>query len=131
MPATTSPALTALAELMSHAALGEHRFTLIHLVGEWLRDAGFGQICYYPSALDVSADTPAHASFFRQVWMLLHQVKPFLLEQGVITPEAFETLIAQVQRELHEPSFCGLCLLVTVLGEKSRHEGKDVARACS
>ena len=135
MPATTSPALAALAALMSQAARVdlpcEHRFTLIHLMGRWLRDAGFGQIRYYPSVLEVSADAPAHAPFFRQVWMLIRQARTFLLDQSVITSEVFEALTAQVQRELHETSFCGLCLLMTVRGEKSHDGRKVVARACS
>ena len=48
MPATISPALAALAALMSRAARVElpceHRFTVIHLMGRWLRDAGFGPL---------------------------------------------------------------------------------------
>jgi ubiquinone/menaquinone biosynthesis C-methylase UbiE len=135
MPATTSPALAVLASLMSRAAHielpCEHRFTVIHLMGRWLRDAGFGQIRSAASVLEVSVDTPAHASFFRQVWMLIHQAGPFLLEQGVITSEALEALFEQVQHELHEPSFCALCLLVTVQGEKDHDERKAGARACS
>jgi hypothetical protein len=104
---------------------------VIHLMGRWLRDAGFGQIRSAAAVLEVSADTPDHASFFRQLWMLIHQAGPFLLEQGVITSETLEALFEQVQRELHEPSFCGLCLLVTVRGEKDHDKREDGTRACS
>jgi SAM-dependent methyltransferase len=135
MPATTSPALATLAALFSHAVQAEtswhfpceHRFTLTHLMGRWLRDAGFERIRYFPYVLDASAGTPAHPSFFRQVWVVMRQARSFLIGKGVITAEAFEALSSQVQRELHEQFFCGLCLIVTVRGEKGMTKGQNDA----
>ena len=98
------------------------------MLGRWLRDAGCGGhpetppyshwrkekrvISETASAIDVSAGQPAHEDFVRQARRFAYRVKPLLLRTGVIEEMEHVTLCGQLEGELSDPAFCGLCLLL-------------------
>jgi ubiquinone/menaquinone biosynthesis C-methylase UbiE len=84
------------------------------MMGSWLRKAGYRHIRHFPTAIEVSYGTDAHGCFVHTVECFAQQIKPFLLAQGVIATDNYEPLVAQVHDDLHQESFCGLCMLLTV-----------------
>lgn len=134
-PLTNSPALERLIALTCHAlGLAECRCTplslLTHaehtlcrlgitpLLASWFHAAGYQQVQQVLTAIEVSAGMEAHLCFTLQVEAFAQQIKPFLLEQGVITAGAYEQLCTQVEAEVQQDTFCGLCFLLSVLGQK-------------
>ena len=57
--------------------------------------------------------------FVRQAYVFGNQVLPFLLQTKVTTASEFEEVFGQMQKEIRDESFCGLCFLRTVVGVKS------------
>jgi hypothetical protein len=88
------------------------------LLGSWLRKAGFQPISNMPYAIEVSAGMQAHPHFVQLALAFSHQIKPFLLRTGVMSEPAFEELIQQMEGELQAPTFCGICFLLRVSGQK-------------
>lgn len=88
------------------------------MMGRWLREAGYQSLASIPTAIEVSAGTKAHPVFVRQVEVFGQQIRPFLLEQGVIGEDALRHLCFQVLEEVQQDRFCGLCFVLTVLGCK-------------
>jgi ubiquinone/menaquinone biosynthesis C-methylase UbiE len=95
---------------------------IIHLLGSWFQQAGYQRVQQVPTAIDVSFGTEAHPCFTRQVEAFLLHIRPWLLTQKVITPEAFAQIARQVEAEVRQESFCGLCWLLSVLGQKPAGE---------
>jgi ubiquinone/menaquinone biosynthesis C-methylase UbiE len=93
------------------------------LLGSWLRKAGFQPPSNMPSAIEVSAGTQAHPYFVQLALAFSHQIKPFLLRMGVMSEPAFEELIQQMEGELQAPTFCGICFLLRVSGQKLEAPG--------
>lgn len=87
------------------------------LMGQWLRKAGYQHIRHFPTAIEVSTGTTAHSHFARQVAVFGRRILPFLLTQGVTTEADAELLLAQVEEELQEERFCGLCMMLTVCAQ--------------
>jgi ubiquinone/menaquinone biosynthesis C-methylase UbiE len=135
-PITNSPALERLIALTCHALdLAECHCTPLSLLthaehtlrrhlgitpmlGSWFRAAGYQQVQQVLTAIEVSAGMEAHLCFTLQVEAFAQQIKPFLLEQGVVTAGAYEQLCTQVEGEVRADTFCGLCFLLSVLGQK-------------
>lgn len=88
------------------------------MLGNWLHEAGYQEVQQVPTAIVVSSGAEAHPCFALQVEAFTRQVTPFLLAQGVITPDAYEQLCLQVEAEVQQETFCALCSLLSVLGQK-------------
>jgi len=122
-PLTTSPACQHLSSLVAHALQAAGRaFTPGHALGitphmgHWLRDAGYRITQDQAYAIEVSAGSKGHEMFARQAYVFGYQVRPFLLETKARTATEFEKVFAQMQKEIWDESFCGLCFLRTVVG---------------
>jgi hypothetical protein len=88
------------------------------MMGSWLRETGYQNVQHCATALEVSAGTGMHPCFVRQVEVFGRQIRPFLLEQEVITEDACEQLLSQVQEEVQQDTFCGLCFVLTTCAHK-------------
>ncbi|HVB23442.1 MAG TPA: class I SAM-dependent methyltransferase [Ktedonobacteraceae bacterium] len=89
------------------------------MMGSWLRHAGCWTVESFPLAIEVSAETPSHPLFLRQVEDFVQQIAPFLCTRQVIAADALAHLLAQVVQEVQREDFCGLCWLLTVYGYKA------------
>jgi SAM-dependent methyltransferase len=136
MPITTSAALTELTAHLAHAVslsgqpgpLCEHRSSVIHLMGAWLRQAGFEEIRHHATLIDVSAGAASYACFLRQSWVIAQQARTLLLKRGILTKQAAAELLRRLRHEIQERHFYGVCLVVTVRGKRGHaaqpEEGK-------
>ena len=89
---------------------------LTPMMSGWLRHAGCDEVEAFPVPLEVSAGTPAHATFVQQVAVCGHQLAPWLCQHGGTTNEALARLLTQVMEEIQREDFCGLCWLLTLHG---------------
>jgi ubiquinone/menaquinone biosynthesis C-methylase UbiE len=105
--------------LLTHAehTLRRH-LGITPLLASWFHAAGYQQVQQVLTAIEVSAGMEAHLCFTLQVEVFAQQIKPFFLEQGVVTAGAYEQLCTQVEGEVQRDTFCGLCFLLSVLGQK-------------
>jgi hypothetical protein len=87
---------------------------IIPMMGSCLRKAGYQHVQHAPTVIGVSYGTEAHACFVHAVERFAQHNQPFLLAQDVIAEDTPELLLAEVHDELHQESFCGLCMLLTV-----------------
>jgi ubiquinone/menaquinone biosynthesis C-methylase UbiE len=124
-PLTTSPACQHLFSLVLHALQAAGRafapgysLGITSCMGRWLRDAGYRIAQDQAYAIEVSAGTKGHEMFARQAYVFGNQVQPFLLETKATTATEFEEVFTQMQKEIRDESFCGLCFLRTVVGVK-------------
>lgn len=76
---------------------------------DWLQQEGCEISHTEIAQIEVSVGMPMHEAFVRQMWVFGHQIRPFLLQTGVITGADFEELFLLVQREVREPYFAGVC----------------------
>lgn len=126
LPITSSPACQRLSMLVlqglqaaGRAFAPGYSLGITPRMGRWLRDAGFRIAQDRAYALEVSTGTMGHEMFARQVFVFGNQVLPFLLQTKVTTAEEFEKVFGQVQKEIRDKSFCGMCFLRTVVGIKT------------
>jgi ubiquinone/menaquinone biosynthesis C-methylase UbiE len=130
-PITTSPAFEQLTLLACRALqAAEHSFIppsfqdLAAIFDEWrqatghalrtLLDGGHtydGGAGSERSAPSISSTAPRLSRF--------QQIRPFPLEQKVITQHACEQLLSQVHKEVQQGPFCGLYFVLSVLGQKT------------
>lgn len=139
-PLTNSPALERLIALTCRALdLAECRCTPLcmpacaqhtlrrHLgitprLSSWFHEAGYQQVQQVLTAIEVSAGMEAHPCFALQVEAFAQHIKPWLLAQGVVTTGAYEQLCLQVEAEVQQETFRGLCSLLSVLGHTPMQE---------
>ncbi len=122
VPQTTSSACTQFFALATQAlAVAKRGFTplerrqdLMSVMWCYLRDAGCQPIRPIPWRIDVSAGTPVHYDFVRQMRSIVILNKLFLLEMGVATEGELEELLFQMEAEFKDGFFHGTCLLYTV-----------------
>jgi Methyltransferase domain len=86
------------------------------MMGSWLRRAGCTLVEVFPTAIEVSSGTRAHPCFGQQVEVFGQQIAPFLREQAVIVADELAQLLTQVQEEIQQQDFCGLCFVLTAYG---------------
>jgi ubiquinone/menaquinone biosynthesis C-methylase UbiE len=98
--------------------MGLYHLGLTPLLGTWFQQAGFQRVQQVPTAIDISFESEMYACFTRQVEAFLWHIRPLLLTQEATTPEALEALALQIEAEVRHESFCGLCWLLSVLGQK-------------
>ena len=88
------------------------------MIGNWMRQAGYQNICRAPSAIEISAGMPAHQMFLQEVAVYAQRIRPFLLATGVVSEADFDELVSRLHSELHEERFCGLSFVLQVCGQK-------------
>lgn len=99
------------------ARVGRH-LGIMPLLGIWFHEAGFQHMQQVLTAIEVSSGTEAHACFLLQVGAFTRQIAPFLLTQRVVTRDAYARLCVQLEAEVQQETFCGLCSLLSVLAQK-------------
>ena len=98
--------------------VGRRHLGLTALLGIWFKQAGFQPVQQIPTAIDIAFASETYACFTQQVEAFLRHIRPLLLTQKVTTLDALDELALQVEVELRQESFCGLCWLLNVLGHK-------------
>jgi SAM-dependent methyltransferase len=137
LPLTSSPACDFLASLLLCALVQAGRafspgFALrlgaVSWIRCWLHEAGFPVIHEHEFAVPISYGTQAHAFFAQQVRVFLLQVRPFLLQSGVIQEREREELARQAQQEVQSRQFEGIWPLHLLIGMKRLRGGRVPAR---
>jgi SAM-dependent methyltransferase len=82
-----------------------------------LRQAGFLHVDMEAHPIEHSAGTPRHEGWYRNYALVYQLLKPFVINSGVLTSEAFEKLLQQFQVEFLSSDFTGLEFYLTVWGE--------------
>ncbi len=88
------------------------------MMGSWLHCAGCHAVQSFPTAIEVSTGTAAHPYFVRQVEVFGQHIAPFLCIQEVIPADDLTALLNEVQDEIQQADFCGLCFILTVCATK-------------
>jgi ubiquinone/menaquinone biosynthesis C-methylase UbiE len=96
---------------------GRH-FGINQMLGRFLREAGYQNIQHKSYVIDFSSGTAAYETWFQNLRVGFTLLLPFLLNYDVTTKEEFEELYQQFLIEIMSDSFCGICFLLTVWGEK-------------
>jgi ubiquinone/menaquinone biosynthesis C-methylase UbiE len=88
------------------------------MMGSWIRHAGCHAVQSFPTVVEVSTGTAAHPYFVRQVEVFGQHIAPFLCTQRVILTDDLTALLNEVQDEIQQADFCGLCFILTVCATK-------------
>ncbi len=127
-----SASLVALSE---RASIVDHSYKRRHLgitpmPGLWLREAGCGTLFALPYSrnyriiheqvylVNLSAGMPAHQAFVQQTMRLFHLIRGFLVRTGVIADAEYEALGRELEKEITDEGFCGLCFPVRAWAQK-------------
>jgi hypothetical protein len=65
--------------------------------------------------LDVSARMPAHHAFVQQARVLTQQLRPLVLQSGVVACDVYDALAAQALEQIRGPHFYGALFLHSLL----------------
>lgn len=95
-----------------------YKMGMSHMVGRFLRDAGFHDITPTATVIDSSAGTEAHWQSIENASTLYQVVKPFIVSTGIITDEDYERLYMQTVAEVRQEDFSAITFLLTVTGKK-------------
>lgn len=114
--------------LVNRSSYRRRHLGITPMLGRWLRNAGCGALRERPLysiwgidermiheavyAIEVSAGQPAHVGFVALARRFARQVRPFLLQNGVIEDEEHAALCDQLDSELSSQEFCGLAFLL-------------------
>lgn len=89
------------------------------ILEDLLYESGCQQIQQQTHMLDFSAEEEeVNSGMVDNALIFLSQLRPFLLEMGVVNKEWFECLYQQTCGEMRSPTFCGQWLLETAWGRK-------------
>ncbi len=91
---------------------------MIHILSSFLRELGYQQVQLQPHAIEYSAEMEAWADQFHNIEVAGIQMKALLIEQGLITSEAFDQLYTQVLIDMQQDKFRAVQHFTTVLGRK-------------
>ncbi|MEO6890016.1 MAG: class I SAM-dependent methyltransferase [Ktedonobacteraceae bacterium] len=129
-PLTSSPACQHLWDLLQQGlrkagrafAPGSALGITAHM-NRWLEAAGCHLILDKAHLIDISSGasgpTDAHQTFQQRALTFVQQVRPFLLELGLLSEPSFKRIVKQMQQEIQEETFSGVCYLRSVVGEKA------------
>lgn len=92
---------------------------IAHMLGKFLRDAGFEQIEQYPFLLDCSLGLDMHASACKQTEVSFLLLKPYLITTGVIGEAEFDALHHRMMIEMLHDDFTCLSFGLIVRGKTS------------
>jgi len=95
-----------------------HNYGVTPWLHRFLRDLGCVNVQERPSFLDFSVDSMAHQGCYIMFTHGYEMMKPFLIQAGVTTPEAFAQLQQEQSVELLENDFRGLLYILTAWGQK-------------
>ncbi|GHO66742.1 hypothetical protein KSC_056340 [Ktedonobacter sp. SOSP1-52] len=104
-------------ECLMHFAF--QRFTgITHCLAPWLRAIGYHNVHLHSYALDISYGTNLHYSFVRQVSVFYKKILPLLSTYTLLEEFEADYLYEELIEDLQDKDFCGLCHLVSVVGER-------------
>ena len=84
-------------------------------MGSLLRGAGCRLIQDQAYVLDISAGMFAHHVFVQQARVLIQQIRPLVVETGVVRCEVYDTLAMQALEQMRQAKFCGALFLRSVV----------------
>ncbi|GHO45006.1 class I SAM-dependent methyltransferase [Ktedonospora formicarum] len=91
---------------------------ITHCLAPWLRTTGYQNVRLQTHTLDVSYGTSLHYSFVRQVGVLYQRLSTFLHSSYPLEDFEYDYLYSELIEDLQDRDFCGLCHLVSALGER-------------
>lgn len=86
-------------------------------LGHLLRKTGYTNVNYKAHAIDFSAGSDAHETMSEVAYVLFTLMQPFLIAMGVTTQEELNSLLYQMQVEMHTDDFSAVMFLLTAWGE--------------
>ncbi len=95
-----------------------HNAGMITMLRPLLQQIGLQNIQSKAHVIDYSFGMEAHEEGVEDIKFVLELIQPLLFGTGVITPEAYTELHAQVLEEIQAEDFSGVTILLTVWGEK-------------
>ena len=95
-----------------------YKMGISHMLGRFLMDAGFSDVSPFATVIDSSAGTEAHWQSIENASTLYQVVKPFIVNIGLITEEAYDSLYMQALAEIRQENFSAITFLLTVTGKK-------------
>lgn len=95
-----------------------HPPVITHLLGFFLRKAGFTQIACKAHIIDSSAGTQNWSGFYQNTLVLFRVVQPFIVKAGIASSEEIERLYQQMQIEMNSDDFCCVWTFVSFWGVK-------------
>jgi ubiquinone/menaquinone biosynthesis C-methylase UbiE len=91
---------------------------MIHMLPSLLREQGYQQVRLQPHAVEYSANMEAWADQYHNIEVAGSQIKPLLLNLGLITSEEFDQLYLQAISDMQQETFCAVQHFTTVFGQK-------------
>jgi ubiquinone/menaquinone biosynthesis C-methylase UbiE len=124
---TTSEAVNQLLDITRHALyqLGygftaHHGLNVLPMLLSYLRQASYQQIQVQASVIHYSSETNAWTDMFHNMNIIHQQMKPILLQLGLINEALLDILHQQALIAMQSPAFCGVVHVTTILGQKPR-----------
>jgi hypothetical protein len=122
-PTTTSPACEQLVSALLQGLRAQGRSSgpgcttlgITARMSSLLRRAGCKVVQDQAQVLDISAGMPAHHAFVQQARVLIQQIRPLIVEAGVVRWESYDTLGRQALEQMRQAHFCGALFLRSVV----------------
>ncbi|QBD78680.1 class I SAM-dependent methyltransferase [Ktedonosporobacter rubrisoli] len=92
------------------------------LIGSWLHSERCCIEHDLAHIIDVSADAALRKQFLMQASELGQQVRPFVLNCGIVSYEEYERLFQQTLKDIQMLTFCGICYARTIIARCERPE---------
>lgn len=99
-----------------------YKMGISHMLRRFLMDVGFGDVSPTATVIDSSAGTEAHWQSIENASTLYQVVKPFIVNTGLISEEAYDDLYMQALTEIRQEDFSAITFLLTVTGKKPMPE---------
>lgn len=103
----------------SFAPTGRH-LGILPVMGRLLQAAGFRQVGQAAHILDYSFHAKAHEGFLQNYRLMFQLGESFIRKAHSMTKEEYERLSEQALLEMHSETFCGILVLRTLCGKKTR-----------
>lgn len=87
-----------------------------------LLEAGFQRIGQQAFVINYSAGMPAHQAMYDNFTAFMKLIQPFLVRQGVTTPEEAEILYQRAVEEMQMDAFCAVAYFQCIWAEKPLEE---------
>ncbi|MBV9690498.1 MAG: class I SAM-dependent methyltransferase [Ktedonobacteraceae bacterium] len=96
-------------------ALGGNTLGITACMGPLLREARCRLTQDRAHVLDISAGMPAHHTFVQQARVLIEQLRPLVVEAGVLGGQVYDALAMQALEQMRQAHFCGALFLRSVV----------------
>jgi len=90
----------------------------VAMLGKYFQDAQFDNIQYFPYYFDASASSSYHDAWAQDAFMLIHQIKPMVIQWLHVNEEQFEAVAQQGLEEMRRDDFRHVSFLLSVVGKK-------------